>query len=179
VDATVAAFIVISFMLVFGNVTWQDMAKHHTAWTTIILLATLVTMADGLAKAGFIKWFAEFVAAHVTGFSPLAVVIVLVTVYFFSHYMFASLTAHTSAMMPIMLAVGMGIPGVPAEKLALALAMTTGIMAVITPYATGAALPYYNSGYLPTKDFWRLGGVMGVVFLAALLVIGVPLLMMR
>jgi L-tartrate/succinate antiporter len=179
VDAATAAFIVISLMLIFRVITWNDMARHHSAWTTIVLLATLVTMADGLAKTGFIKWFADFVAANVGGFSPTLVVLVLVTVYFFAHYMFASLTAHTSAMMPIMLAVGIGIPGVPADKLALALAMTTGIMGVITPYATGAALPYYNSGYLAPAQFWRLGGIFGVIFLAALLLIGVPLLMAR
>lgn len=177
VDAATAAFIVISLMLIMRVITWEDMAKHHSAWTTIVLLATLVTMADGLAKAGFIKWFAQYVAENVTGFSPTVVILVLVSVYFFAHYMFASLTAHTSAMMPIMLAVGMGIPGVPADKLALALAMTTGIMGVITPYATGAALPYYNSGYLPAADFWRLGGIFGLIFLGALLLIGVPLLM--
>jgi len=179
VDAATAAFIVVSLMLILRVITWDDMAKYHSAWTTIVLLATLVTMADGLARTGFIKWFANYVAANVGGFSPTGVVLVLVTVYFFAHYMFASLTAHTSAMMPIMLAVGISIPGVPADKLALALAMTTGIMAVITPYATGAALPYYNSGYLPPAHFWRLGGLFGMIFLGALLLIGVPLLMAR
>jgi L-tartrate/succinate antiporter len=179
VDPATAAFIVISLMLIFRVVTWSDMAKHHSAWTTIVLLATLVTMADGLQKTGFIKWFGELVAAHVVGFSPIAVILVLVSVYFFAHYMFASLTAHTSAMMPVMLAVGIGIPGVPADKLALALAMTTGIMGVLTPYSTGAALPYYNSGYLPPAAFWRLGGIFGLIFLAALLLIGVPVLMAR
>jgi L-tartrate/succinate antiporter len=64
----------------------------------------------------------------------------------------------------------------PAATLAMALAMTTGVMAVITPYATGAALPYYNSGFLPPQDFWRLGTIFGLIFLAALLAVGVPLL---
>jgi hypothetical protein len=57
----------------------------------------------------------------------------------FQLLMFASLTAHTSAMMPVMLAVGLGIPGVPADKLAFALALTTGIMGVTTPHPTGPA----------------------------------------
>jgi L-tartrate/succinate antiporter len=177
VDPATAAFIVMSLMLIFRVVTWKDMANHQAAWTTIVLLATLVTLADGLGKTGFIKWFGALVAAHVVGFSPIVVILVLVSVYFFAHYMFASLTAHTSAMMPVMLAVGIGIPGVPADKLALALAMTTGIMGVLTPYATGAALPYYNSGYLPPAEFWRLGAIFGVIFLGALLLIGVPVLM--
>jgi len=91
--------------------------------------------------------------------------------------MFASLTAHTTAMMPVLLAVGAGIPGAPVAKLALALALTTGIMGVITPYATGPGLAYYESGYLPSADFWRLGTIFGLIFLAALLALGVPLLM--
>ncbi len=178
VDAATAAFIVVSLMLVTGIITWEDMAKNDAAWTTIALLALLVTMADGLGRSGFIKWFAVFVANHIGGLSPTVMIVVLVSVYFFSHYMFASLTAHTTAMLPVVLAVGMGIKGLPLDKFALALALTTGIMAVITPYATGAALPYYNSGYITPPEFWRLGTIFGIIFLTAFLCIGVPLLML-
>jgi L-tartrate/succinate antiporter len=175
-DAAIVAFLVISALLVLRVVTWEDLARNHAAWTTIALLATLVAMADGLARTGFIKWFADFVAAHMGGLSPTLVLVVLVTVYFFSHYGFSSLTAHTTAMMPIMLGVGLGIPGLPPERLAIGLALTTGIMGVISPYATGAALPYYNCGYIKSSEFWRNGTIYGAVFLAALLLIGIPLL---
>ena len=40
VDAATAAFIVVSLMLVTGIITWNDMAKNDSAWTTIALLAT-------------------------------------------------------------------------------------------------------------------------------------------
>jgi L-tartrate/succinate antiporter len=177
VEATTTALIVISLILIARVVSWQEMASNHTAWTTLMLLATLVTLAGGLSRTGFIKWFADSVAAHMGGLSPWVAITALVTVYFVSHYMFASLTAHTTAMMPVMLAVGLGIPGMPADKLALALALTTGIMGVITPYATGPGLAYYESGYLPSADFWRLATIFGFIFLGALLVIGVPLLL--
>jgi L-tartrate/succinate antiporter len=175
-DAAVVAFMVISIMLILRVVTWDDLARNHSAWTTIALLATLVAMADGLARVGFIKWFAALVAAHMGGLSPTLVLVALVTIYFFSHYFFSSLTAHTTAMMPIMLGVGLGIPGLPPERLAVGLALTTGIMGVISPYATGAALPYYNSGYITSAEFWRNGTIYGFIFLAALLAIGLPLL---
>jgi L-tartrate/succinate antiporter len=176
VEPATAALLVVSLMLVTRVVTWSDMAKNHTAWTTLTLLATLVTLASGLSRVGFIKWFADSVAAHLGGFSAITAIIVLVSVYFFSHYMFASLTAHTTAMMPVLLSVGVSMPGVPADKLALSLALTTGIMGVITPYATGPGLAYYESGYLPSTHFWGLGTVFGFIFLGALLLIGVPLL---
>ena len=178
IDPTLTALVGIGLMLVCGVVTWDDMAKNHAAWTTLTLLATLVTLADGLSRAGFIKWFADYVAAHVGGFSPTLILVMMVAIYYVSHYMFASLTAHTTAMMPMMLAAGMGIQGLPAPTLAMALALTTGIMGVITPYATGPGLAYYNSGYLPPADFWRLGTIFGVICLATLLMIGVPLLML-
>lgn len=176
IDTTLVAFLAISLMLILRVITWEDMARNHSAWTTLVLLATLVTLADGLSRAGFVAWFAAFVAGHVGGLSPRLILVAFVAIYFFSHYMFASLTAHTTAMMPVMLAAGMGIPGVNPGTLALALALTTGIMGVISPYATGPGLAYYNSGYIPPADFWRLGAIFGAIFLAALLLIGVPLL---
>ena len=178
-DGSMAAFLAISLMLCLGVFTWSDMARNHAAWTTVTLLATLVTMAGGLARVGFIKWFADFSAKHLGGMDPTTTIMALVAVYYVSHYMFASLTAHTSAMFPVMLAVGMAIPGLAPAKLALSLAMTTGIMGIITPYATGAALPYYNSGYVKPAEFWGLGLMLGALFLAALVFIGVPVLMLR
>jgi L-tartrate/succinate antiporter len=177
VEAATAALLVLSLMLVFRVLTWKEIAANQSAWSTFVLLATLVTLAGGLAKTGFIAWFASSVAGSLHGLTPMVAVMSLVSVYFLSHYMFASLTAHTSAMLPVMLAVGMNIPGVPADKLALALALTTGVMGVITPYATGPAFAYYESGYIPSTHFWRLGTIFGAIFLAALLLIGVPLLM--
>jgi L-tartrate/succinate antiporter len=58
------------------------------------------------------------------------------------------------------------------------LLLTLGIMGILTPYATGPSPVYYGSGYLPTKDYWRLGGIFGVIFVAALLAIGVPYLLL-
>jgi len=176
VDAAIVAFMVISALLVLGVLSWGDMARYHSAWTTIVLLATLVAMADGLSKTGFVKWFADYVGAHVGGLPPTTVLVILISVYFFAHYFFSSLTAHTTAMMPIMLGVGLAVPGLDPEKLALGLALTTGLMGVISPYATGAALPYYNSGYITSSAFWRNGTIYGIIFLAALILIGLPLL---
>jgi L-tartrate/succinate antiporter len=172
-DAAVVALMVISGMLIFRVVSWDEMARNHSAWTTLSLLATLVAMADGLGRTGFVKWFAAFVAGHVSGLSPTTVLIILILVYFYSHYFFSSLTAHTTALMPIMLGVGLGA-GIEPHKIALGLAMTTGLMGVVSPYATGAGLPWYNSGYITSAEFWRNGTIYGAIFIATLIVVGLP-----
>jgi L-tartrate/succinate antiporter len=177
INATTAALVVVSLMVLTRIVSWEDILGNRAAWNTLTLLATLVALADGLARVGFIQWFDESVAAHMSGFPPVVTMYALVTVYFFAHYMFANLTSHTTAMMPAMLAVGMAIPGMPVKQLALLLALTHGIMGVITPYATGPAPVYYGAGYIPAKDFWRLGAIFGVIFLAALLTISGPIVL--
>jgi di/tricarboxylate transporter len=50
-------------------------------------------------------------------------------------------------------------------------------MGVLTPYATGPAPVYYGSGFVSRRAFWTLGLVFGVIYLAALLAIGIPYLM--
>jgi len=139
-----------------------------------VWFATLVALADGLNRVGFVRWFADLVGAHLGGFSPMTAMIALVVVFYFVHYLFASVTAHVTAMLPVMLAVGSAIPGINMPELALILCLTLGVMGVLTPFATGPSPVYYGSGYLPAKDYWRLGAVFGVLFVVALIVIGVP-----
>jgi L-tartrate/succinate antiporter len=174
INATTTALVVISLMLVTGVVTWDDMVKNSSAWNTLAWFATLVALADGLNRVGFVKWFADLVAAHMTGFSPFTAMVVLVLVFYFTHYLFASITAHVTALLPVMLAVGSTIPGIDMPLFALLLCLTLGIMGILTPYATGPSPVYYGSGYLPSKDYWRLGAIFGVLFIVVLLVVGLP-----
>jgi len=66
------------------------------------------------------------------------------------------------------------IPGIDLPQFAMMLCGTLGIMGILTPYATGPSPVYYGSGYLPSKDYWRLGAIFGVIYIAAYLLIGVP-----
>jgi len=100
--------------------------------------------------------------------------VVLVVVFYLTHYVFASVTAHVTALLPVMLTVGAAIPGMPMKSLTLALCLTLGIMGVLTPYATGPSPVYYGSGYLPGADYWRLGAIFGALFLLVMLVVGIP-----
>jgi L-tartrate/succinate antiporter len=177
INATTVAIGVIALMVILRLVTWDDILANKQAWNTLVWFATLVALADGLNKVGFVKWLAGAIGAQMTGMSPTPAMIVLVAVFFFSHYLFASITAHVTAMLPVMLAVGMGIPGIDIRSFALLLMFTLGIMGILTPYATGPSPVYYGSGYVPAKDYWQLGAIFGVLFIAALLAIGVPWLM--
>jgi L-tartrate/succinate antiporter len=178
-NATTVALIVLCLMIVTGIVTWSDVLGNRQAWNVLVWFATLVTLADGLNKVGFLKWISSLAAGAMTGLPANVSMIVLVAFFFFMHYLFASITAHVTALLPVILATGMAVPGIRVKMLAMILCFSLGIMGVITPYATGPSPIYYGSGYVSRKAFWSLGLVFGILFLAVLLGVGVPYLMAR
>jgi L-tartrate/succinate antiporter len=174
IEPATVGILVTVLMLVLKVVTWNDLIGNKTAWNTLILLATMVSLAGAMTKVGVVGWVAKTVAGSLKGFSPTLAVCILVAVFFVIHYMFASITAHTTAVLPVFLAAGLGIAGVPVAKFALLLAGSLGIMGIISPYATGPGPIYYGAGYIPTRDFWRLGLIFGAIFLGVLLLVGMP-----
>jgi citrate:succinate antiporter/L-tartrate/succinate antiporter len=49
-------------------------------------------------------------------------------------------------------------------------------MGVLTPYATGPAPVWFSAGYIGAGTFWRLGALMGALYLLGLLAIELPYL---
>jgi L-tartrate/succinate antiporter len=174
VSATTVAFIAISLMLITGVVTWNDITEDKRAWTTFAWLGALIALCDGLNRVGFVKWFADGIAPHMAGLSPHVAMIILLAIFFVAHYLFASVDAYTTALLPVILLTGAAIPGIPLKEFALLLSMELGIMGIITPFADAASPIYANSGYLPPKDYWRLGTIFGALFLIFFLAVGVP-----
>jgi L-tartrate/succinate antiporter len=163
-------------MVVTGVVSWDDILGYRRAWNNLVWFATLITLADGLSRVGFLPWFATMMASSLGGWPVTGKVALIVAVFFVSHYMFASLTAHATALLPVLLTAVVVIPGLPIPTLSLTLSYTLGLMGILTPYATGSAPLYYGSGYISHRDFWTLGLVFGALYLVAVLALEVPYL---
>jgi L-tartrate/succinate antiporter len=177
IAATTVALVVVSAMLVTGVIAWSDLLAYKQAWSVLVWFATLVALADGLNRVGFLPWFGKITAHALGGVSPLLVAIGLVCVFFLVHYLFASITAQATALLPVFVASAAAMAGVPIVPIVLMLSFSLGLMGVITPYASGPAPIYFGSGYIESKDFWRLGAILGALFLVAMLIIGMPYIM--
>ena len=178
IDPAMAALLIIVLMLWTGVLEWNDITSNKAAWNTFVWFATLVALADGLSSTGFITWLGKEGGALMSGISPGTATIVLLLAFYLLHYLFASTTAHTTALLPAMLTIASTIPGINMQVFCMLMVTSLGIMGIITPYGTGPSPIYYGSGYLPTKDYWRLGTIFGAIFLAALLLIGYPWMLM-
>jgi len=174
IEPALAALLVIILMLVTGVLQWKDITGNKAAWNTFVWFATLVALAAGLSDVGFITWLGKIGGGLMGGMNPGVATITLLVAFYLLHYLFASTTAHTTALLPVTLAIGASIPGINMMVLCLLLVTSLGVMGIITPYGTGPSPIYYGSGYLPTADYWRLGTIFGLLFLILLIVIGYP-----
>ena len=62
-DATAVCLLAVSLMLALHVVSWKDHQIFQRR-NTLVNLATLVVMANGLTRSGFIDWFAQTMSTH-------------------------------------------------------------------------------------------------------------------
>ena len=170
-DATVVALLGVGVMLVTGVLKWDDVLGERGGWDALIWFGGLVGMAAMLAKLGLLTWFSGFVAGYVKGWAWLPALGVLLLVYLYSHYGFASLTAHVTAMYVPFLTVAVAA-GAPPLLAALSLAFFSNLNASLTHYGTGPAPIYYGAGYADLKTWWGIGFVASLVNIVIWLGIG-------
>ena len=158
-------------LLVAGVLRWEDVSNDSEAWNTFVWFATLLMMATALGQLGLIAWFTEQVRPMFVGIGWVAGFLGLVLVYFYSHYFFASISAHVSAMYAPFLAVALAI-GVPPLLAALVLGFSSNLFACLTHYGTAPAPILFGSGNCPLGLWWRVGAIVSVVNIAIWIGVG-------
>lgn len=171
IDATFVAFLAISLLLITGVLDTKDLLHETGAWNVLIWLSVLVYMAGQLSELGFIKWFSSSIGAALHGISWVWVLAVLMIVYFYAHYFFASATAHVTAMYAAFVSVAIAA-GAPAMLTAMLLAFTSAFMSSTTHYANGPASVLSSSGYVTQSEWWKMNFVMGIFYLLVYGIIG-------
>ena len=164
-DPTAVALLGLFTLLITGTLNWDDVLSEKSAWDTLIWFGALVMLANQLNKLGVIAWFSSGLQQGIetAGLSWPVAAAVLVVVFLFSHYMFASATAHVSAMMLAFMTVGAAlVPAVYLIPFLLLMAASSSIMMTLTHYATGTSPIIFGSGYITMGKWWSLGFVMAV-----------------
>lgn len=173
VDATATAFLGLSALILTGVLNWNDILTEKSAWDTIVWFGALIMMATFLNKLGLIAWFSASMEQAITGAGVnwVGAVAVLTLVYLYTHYFFASTTAHITAMFAAFYTVGINL-GAPPMLYALILAASSSLMMSLTHYATGTAPVIFGSGYATLGQWWKVGFVMSVVNLVVWILVG-------
>lgn len=172
VDPTAAAVSGLALLLISGVLSWDDVLNEKGAWDTVVWFAALVMMATFLNKLGVVPWLSKSLQGGIEHLGiGVGAGILLLLAYTYAHYMFASTTAHITAMFGAFYAAGIAL-GAPPMAYALIMAAASSIMMTLTHYATGTSPIIYNSGYTTLGQWWFAGLVMSVVNLVIWIVVG-------
>lgn len=156
VDATAVVMCAICVMLGTGILTWNDVLTEKGAWDTLIWMGSTMALADYLAKLGLIAALAGKASAAISGLPWTVTLLVLVLVYVYSHYMFASGVAHILALYAAFITVGVAA-GIPPYLIALSLAVASSLYQGLTHYASGQSPIFFGAGFIDQKTWWRIG----------------------
>lgn len=162
IDATVVAMFGVVIMLFTHVLDWKDILEEKGAWDTMIWMGSLIVIAGFLMTFGFIPWFANWVGASIVGIPWLPAFGLLLFVYLYSHYAFASLTAHITAMYAAFIAIAVAA-GAPPYLVALALAFMSNLCMSLTHYGGSTAPIYFGSGYVSQGTWWKVGFMVSIV----------------
>ncbi len=165
------ALVGICAQLLTGLLRWEELLGETKAWDVLLWFAPLIMMADELNAGGAVKVASEALFGRLAGLSWMAGLLVLILVYLYIHYAFASMTAQVTALYPAFLTAALAL-GAPPLVAALPLGYFSNLNAGLTPYGTGSAPVFYGAGYVGEGEWWRIGFLVSLVNLAVWLGVG-------
>ena len=171
IDYAAVALVGISVLLITGVLDWEDLISERSAWSVFIWYGGLIRMAEALGQTGITKRFAEASASLTTGWKWWLALASLLLIYFYAHYVFASITAHVTAMYVPFLIVILAA-GTPSYLAVLSLAYFSNLGASLTHYGTTPAPIYFGAGYTSQRTWWWLGLITSLVTIAVWSLVG-------
>ncbi|EOJ1646937.1 TPA: SLC13 family permease [Campylobacter jejuni] len=172
-DATSVALLGLSLVLISGVLTFGEVLAEKAAWNTLVWFSALVMMATLLGKLGVTQFLAEVLGefASAMGLGEISIMIFLSLAFLYTHYFFASTTAHISAMFFVFYSAGLAL-GAPLLLYAFIMIASGNVMMALTHYATGTAPVIFGTGYVTLKKWWSIGFVISIVDIVVMIAVG-------
>ncbi len=162
-NLAIIAFLGLSVLILANVYTLQDIRQGAgDALETYVWFAILYMMSTALNDMGFMKTLGEQIAMYISGYHWVTVYLLLTVLYVLIHYLFVSQTAHLLALYAVFLQVAVNAD-IPAALMAFMLSFATNYFAVITPQASSSNVLFAGSGFLPSKEIYKQGGVITVL----------------
>ncbi len=170
-DITITALCGSMALLLTGVLKWDDVLRERAAWDIFLWYGGLLRLGRALNDEGVTRAFAQAVGDYFSGLSWMALLLVALLIFFYSHYAFASITAHILSMYPAFLAL-LAAKGAPLGLVVFSFASFANLSAGLTNYGTTPAPMFYGHGYVSLKDWWKAGAVASLVNIAIWLTAG-------
>jgi len=169
-NVTVVTLAGIAALLVADVLTWDEVLRDRAAWDVFVWYGGLLTLGEMLNATGVPAAFTTWVGSLLPGLPWVAVLLVTLVIYFYSHYAFATVTVHVLAMFAPFVALAIGV-GAPPKLAVYSFACLAALPAGLTHYGTTTA-PMFINGYVSVRDWWRVGLIASIANLLVWLTVG-------
>lgn len=173
VNPAIAAIVGLTILLLTGVLEWKSLVKIDSAWETFIWFCIIIMLAGQLSDQGVLTWFTNNVQAQFKGLHWHYAFPMICLIYFYSHYFFASSTAHVSAMYPAFLGLAI-VLGTPPLLATFVLIFFSNLFGGLTHYSLAPAPLLYGVGFVSIKDWWKIGFLVSLINIAIWCGIGIP-----
>ncbi len=172
-DATSAAMLGITILIVSNVLTWHDLLNEKGAWDTMVWFAILLTLSDYLGKFGVMSWAGNNLSAIVgANSSPNTIFILICVVYLYIHYFFASVTAHLTVFFSIFVILLNDLCSIPMLSSCLIMSYLASLSGGLTHYGNSSAPIFYGASDMSIYAWWKNGFIMSLVNLVVWGLIG-------
>ena len=161
VDYPVTALAGLGVLLLTRVLTWDDVLAERSAWDTLVWYGAIYAMARALGEAGLSRALAQATGGHAFA-SWWLTLAVLLPIYLYAHYAFATITAHVSAFYAAFLLVIIAA-GTPPYLAVLSMSYVSSLGASLTHYGTTTSPIYYGAGYVTQGAWWRIGLLVATI----------------
>ncbi len=174
-DATTVAFLGLAALLLLGVLSWNDVKGNSAAFDTLIWFSVLMGMADNLKRVGFTGWLGDelsgFMHSTLGGLGTIPMLLVVMGIYLFTSYAFASATAKVVALAPVIAGALLAV-GVPKELVIFSIAAITNVGCNLATYSHARIPLLLGMGYHTSAEWMRIGLVIAIVGFAVVMSIG-------
>lgn len=171
----IVGLVFLSLVLLLDILNWDDVMAAKGAWNIFIWYGAFYGIASALSSAGFYTWLAELLGTvlDLSQVNGMLVTVVLLLVSLAVRYFFVSNSAFVASFYPVLFSLALNTQA-DLMVVALLLAFFASFGSLLTHYGNGAGLISFASGFVPQKDFWRVGTIMVGVALIIFFCIGLP-----
>ncbi|WP_322497819.1 DASS family sodium-coupled anion symporter [Candidatus Cyrtobacter comes] len=148
-------------LVLTGVMSMEDAGSCSIAWRTFIWFGGFIAMSDALSSKGVTPWiggiFSDFFSSQQTQFAiPL-----LLLVFFYMHYFFASITVYSSIMYTTF-ALALIKVGLNPFIACIILSFFANLSACLTHYGISSAPIFFSSGVVSAGNWWKNGFIISL-----------------
>ena len=154
------------------TLSWEAALSERSAWDVYVWYGGLLMMGGVLNEVGTTVAFTNWIGGWFDGGSWMVVLVAMLVIYFYTHYFFASTTAHGLALFPPFAVLLIGA-GAPPGVVVYSLVFLNNLAAGLTHYGTTTSPIIFIEGYVSFRDWWRTGFAASVLNLTIWLGVGI------